>query len=279
MKGLFPFVQFEFGFLLGPSDGRFLLRPGPGRDAERVLALKTLGAPERRRRRRGRSVQQADPEPVPTTRATVIGAQPLAGPEARSWLEGIRDDEDLAELEVSEALRHLNHALHAYRVARADPYAHDVSGRQALVVRLGFGDGETVAEGRYEQAWVLPAQGRRTRRSMEAPEERFAALLGAHERVLACEDLVLRARADLDAGRARQAALQARVAVEAVLAELEGSLAAERRSEVEADRATVGQAANAALTGELSGELTGDLERAVERMERALTTRRLSSST
>ena len=279
MKDLFSFVQFEFGFLLGPGDGRFLLRPGPGLDPERVLALRTLGAPERRRRRRRkRSVQEAEPEPVPTTRATVIGAQPLAAPEARSWLERLRGDANLAEVEVAEALRHLNRALHAYRVARADPYAHDVSGRQALVVRLGFGDGESVAEGRYEEAWVLPAQRHQTRRSMEAPEERFAALLGAHERVLACEELVLRARADLDAGRARQAALQARVAIEAVLSELEGSLPAERRAEVEDDRAVVGQAANAALAGELPPELGRALEDAVQRMERALTARRLSTS-
>ena len=38
---------------------------------------------------------------------------------------------------------------------------------------------------------------------MEAPEERFAALLGGHETVLAAEELVLQARADLDAGRPR----------------------------------------------------------------------------
>ena len=59
---------------------------------------------------------------------------------------------------------------------------------------------------------------RRARRSMEAPEERFAALLGGREEVLPAEELVLRARADLNAGRLREAALQARVALEALLA-------------------------------------------------------------
>ena len=58
---------------------------------------------------------------------------------------------------------------------------------------------------------------------MEAPEERFAALLGAREPQLVAEELVLRARADLDAGRPREAALQARVALEAL-----GGLAALR---------------------------------------------------
>ena len=80
-----------------------------------------------------------------------------------------------------------------------------------------------MADGRFSDAWELPRERTRTRRSMEAPEERFAALLGGRERPLACEELVLRARADLDAGRPREAALQARVALEALLAELPGA--------------------------------------------------------
>ena len=70
---------------------------------------------------------------------------------------------------------------------------------------------------------------------MEAPEERFAALLGGREQVLACEELVLRARADLDAGREREAALQARVALESLLAEMP-EIPGERRPALEADR-------------------------------------------
>ena len=94
--------------------------------------------------------------------------------------------------------------------------------QRALVARIGLGDGESVADGRFAEAWELPPPGaRRTRRSMEAPEERFAALVGGHGSPLAAEELVLRARADLDAGRTREAALQARVALEALLAELE----------------------------------------------------------
>ena len=77
---------------------------------------------------------------------------------------------------------------------------------------------------------------------MEAPEERFAALLGAREPPLVAEELVLRARADLDAGRPREAALQARVALEAL-----GGLAALREA--------VGSAANAALAGDLDDRL------------------------
>jgi hypothetical protein len=54
---------------------------------------------------------------------------------------------------------------------------------------------------------------------MEAPEERFAAVLGGRDVPLAAEDLVLRARADLDAGRRRAAELQARAALDALRAE------------------------------------------------------------
>lgn len=244
-----------------------------------MLVLATLGAAERRRfrDRRGRSVVEGAPEPVPTTRATLIRAQSLPGEQAaRAWLAGLRRDDELAQAELADAVRVLGRALHAHRVARADRYARDVSPRQALVVRIGYGDGDAVADGLYAEAWELPAEGRRTRRSMEAPEERFAALLGAREQVLACEELVLRARADLDAERLRQAALQARVALESVLAELEGQIPADRRSALEGDRAAVGDAANAALRGELSEALGDSLAEAIGRMEAVLRSRRLS---
>jgi hypothetical protein len=82
--------------------------------------------------------------------------------------------------------------------------------------------------------------------------------------------LVLRARADLDGGRPREAALQARVALEALLAELPGADLAD-------ERGPVGEAANAALRGDLPGEVESALEAAVERMEAALKRRRLGA--
>jgi len=246
-----------------------------------VLVLATLGAAQRRRRRkrRGRTVEQGAPEPVPTTRATLIRAQPFEGRDAaKGWLAALQSDETREQAELADAVRVLGRALQAHRVAHFDPYARDVSPRQALVVRIGFGDGEAVADGQYAEAWELPADGRRTRRSMEAPEERFAALLGAREKVLACEELVLRARADLDAERLRQAALQARVALESMLADLEGQIPADRRSALEADRTAVGDAANAALRGDLSDGLADALAEAIGRMEAVLRSRRLFSS-
>ena len=278
---LFGFIQLEFGFLLGPGDGRFLIRTAPGHEPERVLVLTTLGAAERRRfrGRRGRTVGEGVPELVPTTRATLIHPRPMEGEGAATdWLAGLRADQNLTQAELADAARILSRVLHTHRVAHADPYARDVSLRQALVVRIGFGDGQSVADGMYAEAWELPAERHVTRRSMEAPEERFAALLGAREEVLACEELVLRARADLDAGRLRQAALQARVALESVLAELEGMMPADRRCALDRDRAAVGDAANAALGGELGEGLAGALAEAIGRMEAVLRSRRLSSS-
>jgi hypothetical protein len=173
---------------------------------------------------------------------------------------------------VQAAIRELNRALHAHRVAAADPYVREVSADQALAVRMGFGSGDEVVEGRFAKAWELPGRSARTRRSMEAPEERFAALLGGRERALPAEELVLRARADLDAGRGPEAALEARVALESLLAGLEGDRGL---GELQGDRDVVGRAANAALGGALPPELEGELAEAVERMEQALRRRRL----
>ena len=254
------------------------MRAAPDGEPEHVLVLTTLGAPERRRgrSRRGAAVRQAEPEPVPTSRATVVKAQPMAGrADARAWLDQVRaHDEGRAEVDSGVAV--LNRALHAHRAAKADPYARDVSADLALVVRIGFGSGDAVAEGRYEEAWEVPRGGRsRPRRSMEGPEERFAVLLGARESVLVCEELVLRARADLDQGRPREAALQARIALESLLAEIGEGLAGERRAALESDRAAISDAANAALRGPLP-ELSADaVEGAVARMETALRARRL----
>lgn len=237
-----------------------------------VLALTTLGALERRRLtgRRTRSVESAEPEPVPTARATVARPEPFASRDAASaWLGALRGDEEAALAELEAAMRVVNRALRARRAAAADPYAADVSSSRALVIRIGYGSGEAVADGRFGEAFVLPpARARRVKRSMEAPDERFAALLGGRERFLVAEELVLRARLDLDAGRWREAALQARVALEALLAELPGA------SGVSEWRTVVSEASTAAMKGEPGG---GALEEAVRAMEGALRRHRLGA--
>jgi hypothetical protein len=250
-----------------------MVRSGPEGAPDAVLVLSTLGAPERRRLRgrRGRPVDEAVPEPVPTSRATVVRPEPFRSRrEAADWLAALRSDATGAQAELDNALRVLNRALHARRAATADPWLSEVSAERALVARIGYGSGDAVAAGRFGEALELPpALRRRVKRSMEAPEERFAALLGARERTLAGEELVLRARADLAADRPREAALQARVAVEALIAELPGEAALGEL------RGSVAEAARAALRGELDAVGTASVEEAVTAMEAALRRHRL----
>jgi hypothetical protein len=250
-----------------------MVRSGPDEPLDGVLVLGTLGAPERRllRGRRARPVREADPEPVPTSRATVVRPEAFGSrEEAARWLDELRTNDSAMTEELDTALRTLNRCLRAHRAATADPWIAEVSADRALVARIGYGRGEAVAEGRFGEALELPRPGaRRVKRSMEAPDERFAALLGAREQALVGEELVLRARADLAAGRAREAALQARVALEALIAELPSE------SGLGELRSSVAEAAGAALRGEIDAAGTTSIEEAVQAMEAALRRHRL----
>jgi hypothetical protein len=162
-------------------------------------------------------------------------------------------------------MRALNAVLRVHRAAAADPYVREVSRSVANVVRVGYGSGDRVADGRFSAAYELPDDVRRGRRGEAmAPLERLAAVLSGTEDVGVGEELVLRARLDLDAGRMREAALQARIALEALLAEIghAGELAAHREA--------VGDAANAALRGDLDAEQESAVAEAVLEMRRAL---------
>jgi hypothetical protein len=86
------------------------------------------------------------------------------------------------------------------------------------------------------------------------------------------EELVLRARADLNAGRPAEAALQCRVAIEALLALLKDSDEARR---IEPHREAVASAANEALRGPIAAGNAAALQDAVTAMEKALKRRRL----
>jgi hypothetical protein len=243
-----------------------------------VVVLATLGAPQRRLlrgRRPSEAPPQPEPAPVTTARATVIETAQLGEDEADAWLSS--GPAGAAE----EALEVLAGTVHAHRLAAADPGVPPVSLERALVVRVGYGNGEQVAEGRWARALELPpAGGRRGRRRVAAlrPQERLAALLTGRDEALACEALVLRAREDLDAGRWREAALQVRVALEAALAELERSPGAaadmtHRVGELRDQRGPVGAAANAALEGELEEPARQAVQHALERLEAALRAR------
>ncbi len=241
---LFIFIQFEFPWVLGPADGRYLLRSPEDREPERVVVLGSLGAAragrgamargraggrERRGPRGGRPVEpEPEPEPVSTTRATVIDPVSLsAESQARAWLAELD-----REREVRTATEIVNRVLHFHRLASADPYVHEVSPEQALVIRAGWGEGEQVADGTWMHARELPPKERGRRRGMARrragrdrsavlrPQERLAALLGARATVLLCEELALRARLDLDHGRLALAAVELDSALAAALGEL-----------------------------------------------------------
>lgn len=223
--------------------------------------------------KRARKVAEAEPEPVPTARATMIAAEPFGSAlEAEAWLSALKRDRDALVEEARLGAAELNRMLRAHRAAAADPWAAvEVSPVHALVVRVGYGVGDLVAEGRYDDALELPrtevdALSRGRHGDTIGPGERLAAILSGRDELLACEELVLRARADVDAHRPREAALQARIALEAVLAELPPDI----DRELPACRAEIGDAANAALAGDPPEHLQHAVRHALERMERAL---------
>ena len=272
--------QFEFAFPLGPPDGRYVTRAAVDGDPEQVVVLRTVGA-QRRSRLSGRRARHADPgaepAPVPTVRATVIRLDAFdSDTAADAWLEELARDRDDLGAEADSAARELNALLRAHRAAAADPYVRDAVPAGATAVRVGWGLGDEVADGRFSAARELPPPSprSRSRRRAEAlaPDERLAAILGRREEVMACEELVLRARADLEAGRPREAALQTRIALEAALAELGGGEAA---TELAVARDGVARAANEALVGPPAPALQEEVAASVTAIETALRRRRL----
>ncbi|HLH64959.1 MAG TPA: hypothetical protein VKV27_04610 [Solirubrobacteraceae bacterium] len=281
---LFAFVQLDLPWPLGPPDGRYLVRAPSGGQAaaqatpsqpSHVLVLSTLASsPARRwpRRASRRLAPGAAPPPVAVGRATIIGAAPLADEAAaRGWLGRA------GERELRDGVRVLNRALHAYRLATGDPWLRTVSVTQALATRAGYGAGEQVAEGAWIQARELRlATGPSGRRSRLAGEARLAAALTGRASTLACEELTLRARMDLEEGRPREAALQLLAALDSALTELAADPAASalagRLAELAALRQGVSDAARALLSGERA-EAGPEVAAALERLQAALRAR------
>jgi hypothetical protein len=259
-----------------------VVRRYAGDEAQQVVVIGGLDAP-RRARFGGRRPRDADPGPVPVevTRATVIAAGSLDGEaRAEAWLKEATGR--AAESTVADALAVLNSALHARRVAAADPYAGEVAPRHALVTRVGYGTGEEVAEGLWTAARELPpAQPKLAREAALRPQERFAALLAARDVTLASELLALRARLDLDHGRDREAALQLEAALAAALSELEGWRELHRMparlAELRALSPGVAEAASAARAGALDEAGRDVVAGALERLEAALRARTASA--
>jgi hypothetical protein len=316
---LFVFIQLEFPWVLGPADGRYLIR-NPDGEPERVVVLGALEAgrqaisrPAARSRRsplrhlsgRAQNVPTGpEPAAVATTRVTVIDPISLAADrQARAWLAELDRSR-----EVEGAVAVINRVIHAHRIASADPYIHEVSPAQALVIRAGWGEGEQVADGRWLHARALASQGergpgRRPAGSRRRPrrdrswalriQERFAALLSARSAALMCEELALRARQDLDHRRLAHAALELDRAFALAPAELHSERRQDlaiRIAELEQLRPGVqaqaqavlpadGQATPSEGPGDAPGDTSGEgpeesvVTHALERLEAALRAR------
>lgn len=250
--------------------------------------MQTLAAPPRpsRRRRRPRDADAAEPPPeLPLARATAIRAfKPFDRPEsAAAWLTGATGSEEAVDEVLETGVALLNDALHAQAVAAADPSSPLLTAERAVAVRVGYGSGDQIAEGTFTEAREVDVAGgssRRRRRQEELrPQERLAAVLRGRERFDVCEPLLLRARADLDAGRRREAALQLRIGVEALLAELPEALDdADHRRDVDAlteRRKAIEAAAGRALTEDLGDEAETMVSESLDLAERILRRRRV----
>ena len=276
-----PFVQLEFPGSAGGGVGRSLARrDGAARvvlvGATRAAARALSG--RRRRHRASRAPEDPGAASIPVTRLTVVTPTELDPDEAERWLDEVSKDADAARAQVDAAMRLINRALAAQRAGAQDPYTHELDPLRAVAVRVGYGVGDDVADGNWTDARELQlAADREHRAEVLQAQERVAAVLGGRDEVLTCEGLVLRAQLDLEEGRRREAALQLRVGLEALLRELEG----EENAGVQEDlgalqdlRDELVEAANTALRGDLSEEQAEAVRLAIARCERALRRRR-----
>ena len=285
---LFPFVQLDLPGALALADGRYVLRDG---ERERVLVVETHGAPPspRRKRRKPRAATpDAKPQPLPLSRATLVRAFAAFDDEvaAERWLARTTTEEEAIDDLVAEAIATLNQALHAHAVASADPHPQAVTAERVVAARLGYGSGQQVAVGESSVAREVDihagTSSRRRRDDELRPQERVAAVLGGRETLDACETLLLRARADLDAGRTREAALQLRVGLEALLVELPGALEdPDHDADMQAIASRRDEAiklATSALSGDLDPTESARVADLLSLCERVLRRRRILSS-
>jgi hypothetical protein len=216
--------------------------------------------------RRGRH-----PEPVACTRVAVIDASAMPDhATAAAWLKRAS-----VGVETDEIARFLT----MYRVAAADPYAPDFDPARASAIRIGYGPGAQLAAGEWTEVREVevPAAPAPKRRSKHRPADRLAALLSGRDAILACEELTLRARADLERGRNREAALQLEGAIDAALAELAGWVTvgdlSVRLDELRELAPGVSSAAAAARSGTLEPAGVEVISSALSRLEAALRAR------
>jgi hypothetical protein len=278
----FRFVQLDVPGRIGLDDGRYLVRPAAGdpEDDDTVLVVQTMGAPPAGRRppRKRRRPQPADPDDgppeVPITRLTVIPARTLDARQFETELDALRADPAATEEAVAEGLREVNRVVRAHRIASQDPYDHEIGRLTPIAVRVGVGTGPELADGKWTEAFTVPSPERRRRRAETLrPQERLAELLSGREPIDVCETLLLRARADLDQSRPREAALQLSQGLDALLAELPdraGPGQAEDLATLRERRDSTRSAAADALRSDPSADEVDDLAETLRICERVL---------
>jgi hypothetical protein len=191
--------------------------------------------------------------------------------EAERRLEGIRLSTEQQDLYVDEALTVMNLAVRAYRAGTHDPYAIEVTRRDARRVRIGYGTTEDVQEGRWQATLDLPSPiGRRTSRIERLrPEEAVAGVLSGRSRVLESEDLLLRALIDLDNHRTRAAAYQVSAAMRLLPLELDADDGLDL-APLEDDARRALDLEHAAAHGELDDPQVAQLESIIDAVDDVL---------
>ncbi|MFL5892623.1 MAG: hypothetical protein ACJ75I_07750 [Solirubrobacterales bacterium] len=275
----FRFVQMDVPGTIGIDDGRYLLRASADDEEETVVVVQTFGAPAAarpgRRRRRPRPVDLPEPPAeVPVTRLTVIPADEVSPEAAKEELDSLAGEAETTEAAVAAGLRAANRVLRAQRIATQDPYGHEIARAAPLAVRVGFGTGGELADGQWTRALDIPSPDRRRRRTEALrPQERLAELLAGREVVDVCETLLLRARADVNQGRMREAALQLAAGLEALLTELphhKGPGQEDDLASLRERRDSIRQTSTDASRGDLAAEQVAEVSETLEICERVL---------
>jgi hypothetical protein len=118
---------------------------------------------------------------VPVTRITVAEADPFEGEKAAAaWLDQTLNDGKALNEAAREAVELINVALGALREAAGDDLIADVGVTNALVVRIGFGAGEELADGHWTEARQLPSPGPRRHEQLD-PQRQVANRLAGRE--------------------------------------------------------------------------------------------------
>lgn len=268
---LFAFAQLEFSHAIGPPAGRYVVGapagdtrasaaagarawppPLPAEATADVLVVAKLGAAPARARllRRTQPALDGEPRDVVLITATFVRSRhALDDAAARETVAGLRRSDADREALIAEALEVVNLAIRAHRAVAGDPYLAEVTRRDPRVVRVGVGSGELLSEGRWSDALVAPPprDGR-----LKAPTltEYVADVLGGRLKLAECEELAVRALADVEQGRHRAGALQLRAAAD---------LAGAEDPPVRTDLAAVQRCAEAALAGALDAEQQAEL--------------------